>query len=115
MFLFLPCQEYCSPVWCSAADSQPRLLDGNLNIRFLIQGLAVDLWYQHSISSLCMLFKIYHKPKHPFYSDLPGLFHPARITREDRGFNNFSLSVVRSNTTQFFRSLIKPAKQAKVS
>ena len=42
----LPCLKYCSPVWCSAADSHLRLLNRNLNaFRFLIPGLSVDLWY----------------------------------------------------------------------
>ena len=73
---------------------------------FLIPGLCVELWHRHSISSLCMLFKICHNPKHLLYSDLPGLFHPAQITRGDLSFNNFAFSVVRFNTTQFSGSFI---------
>ena len=76
----LPCLEYFSPVWCSAGDSHLRLLDRNLSaIKFLIPGLSVDLWHRCAISSLCMSFKICCNPKHPLYSDLPGLFHPAQI------------------------------------
>ena len=42
----LPCVEYCSPVWSSAADSHLQLLDKNLNaIIFLIPGLSVHLWH----------------------------------------------------------------------
>ena len=64
----LPCLEYCSPIWSSAADSHLRLLDKNLNaIKFLIPGLNVDLWHRRSVSSLCMLYKIYHNPKHPLF------------------------------------------------
>ena len=103
----LPCLEYCSPAWCSAADSHLRLLDRNLNaIRYLIPGLSVDLCHQHSLSSLCMLFKICHNSKHHFYSGLPGLFRPARITRGALSFNNLAFSVVRFNTTQFSRSFV---------
>ena len=55
----LPCLEYCSPVWCSAADSHLRLLDRNLNaVRFLIPGLSVDLWHQRSLSCMGLLFKM---------------------------------------------------------
>ena len=76
----LPCLEYCSPVWCSTADSHLWLLNRNLDaIRFLIPGLSFDLWHRHSINSLCMLFKIFRNPKHPCYSDFPGLFCPAKM------------------------------------
>ena len=105
-FFILPCVEYCSPVWCSAADSHLGLLDRNLNaIRFLIHGLSVDLRHQHSISSLCMLFKIFHTPKH-LYSDLRGLFCPFRIIKGVLSFNNLAFSHGRLNTTQFFRSFV---------
>ena len=53
-----------------------------------------------------MLFKIYHNPRNPLYSDLPSLFHPAWITRGALSSNSLAFSVVRSNTIQFFRSLI---------
>ena len=103
----LPCLEYCSPVWCSAADSYLPLLDRDLNaIRFLIPGLSVDLWHRHCISSLCMLFKICGNLKHPLYSDLHGLFCPTWITRTALNFNDLVFSVVRFNTTQFSRSFI---------
>ena len=106
-FVILPCLEYCSPVWCPAADSYLRLLDRNLNaIRFLIPGLSVDLWHRCSTNSLCMLFKICCNPKHPLYSDLPGLFRSAKITSGALSFNNVAFSVVRFNTTQFSRSFI---------
>ena len=37
----LPCLEYCSPVWSSAADSHLRLLDKNLRAcKFLIPNLS---------------------------------------------------------------------------
>ena len=82
LFKVLPCLEYYSPVWCSAADSHLRLLDRNLNaIRLLIPGLSVDLWHRCSISSLCMLFKICRNPEDPLYSCLPGQFRPVQITR----------------------------------
>ena len=57
----LPCLEYCSPVWCSAADSHFRLLDKNLNvIIFLITGLSVDLcaWFLKSVVILSILFTL---------------------------------------------------------
>ena len=107
IFFISPCLEYCSPVWCSAADCHLLLLDRNLNaIRFLIPGHSVDLWHRRSSSFLCILFKICCNLKHPLYSDLPGLFHPARITKGALSSNNLAFSVVRFNTAQFCRSFI---------
>ena len=53
-----------------------------------------------------MVFKICRNSKHPLYSDLPGVFRPARITRGTLSFNSLPFSVVRFNTIQFFRSFI---------
>ena len=103
----LPCFEYCSPVWSSAADSHLRLLDRNLNAcRFLIPDLDVDLWHRRSISSLCMLYKIFHNPKHPLYSELPSLFRPVRMTRNVASSHNLNFSLVRCSTVQYSRCFI---------
>ena len=75
-------------------------------IRFLIPGLSVDLWHQRSISCMCMPVKIRLNPKHPFYSDLPGLFRPVRVIRGALSFNNLASSVMRFNTAQFSRRFI---------
>ena len=89
------------------ADSHFRLLDRNLNaIRFLIPGPCVDLWHQCSVSSLCVLYKIYHNRKHPLYWDLPCLFYLAWIIRDGLSSNNLAFSVVKSYTTWFSRSFI---------
>ena len=103
----LPCFEYCSPVWSSAADSHLKLLDRNLNaIKFLIPDLRTNLWHRRSISSLCMLYKIYHNPEHPMHSDLPNLYRPLRNTRNAVNSNSLAFSFVRFNTAQFSRSFI---------
>ena len=103
----LPCFEYCSPVWSSAADSHLNLLDRNMNaIKFLIPDLQTNLGHRRSISSLCMLYKIFHNPEHPMHSDLPNLYHPPRNTRNAANANSRAFSFVRFNTTQFSRSFI---------
>ena len=62
----LPCLEYCSPVWSSEANSHLKLLDKNVrDCKFLIPNLAISLQHHHFISSLCMLYKIFHNPSHP--------------------------------------------------
>ena len=53
-----------------------------------------------------MLSKIYNKARHPLYSDLPGLFRPARITGGALSSNNVAFSFVNSNTFQFSRCFI---------
>lgn len=103
----LPCFEYCSPVWSSAADSHLNLLDRNLrSIKFLIPDLDINLWHRRSISSLCMLHKIFHNSDHPLHSDLPGQFYPVRNTRQAVNSNSQAFSITRLNTTQYSRSFI---------
>ena len=103
----LPCFEYCSPVWFSAADSHLKLFDKNLNaFKFLIPGLTTDLWHRRSISSLCMLFKIYNNPKHPLNSELPNLFQPVRVTRNAVNSHRYCFSAMRCNTSQYTRCFI---------
>ena len=53
----LPCLEYCSPVWFSAADFHLKLLDKNLRAcKFLIPNITISLQHRRLISSLCMLY-----------------------------------------------------------
>ena len=103
----LPCLEYCSPAWSSAAPSHLKLLDKNVRAcKFLIPDLEVDLWHRRSVSSLCMLYKIVHNPKHPLNRELPNLFQPARVTRNALRANSLAFTVRRCNTSQYARSFI---------
>ena len=71
----LPCLEYCSPAWSSVAASHLKLLDRNVRAcKFLIPDLEVGLQHRRSVSSLCMLHKIFHNPRHPLNSELPNPF-----------------------------------------
>ena len=103
----LPCLEYCSPVWSSAAPCHLKLLDRNVRAcKFLIPELQMDLWHRRSISSLCMLYKIFHNPDHPLNSELPNLFQPARITRNALRANSLAFSAQRYNTGQYSRCFV---------
>ena len=103
----LPCLEYCSPVWSSAADSHLKLLDKNLRAcKFLIPNLTISLQHRRFISSLCMLYKIFHNPSHPLHSELPNLFHPRRVTRGSLSINSLSFSPMRFHTSQYSRCFI---------
>ena len=105
----LPCLEYCAPVWSSAANSHLSLLDRHVrSCEFLFPDLKdnIDLGHCRVVSSLCMLYKIFHNPRHPLNSKLPELFQPARITRYARRANSLAFNVERHGTEQYKRCFI---------
>ena len=75
--------EYCSPVWCSAADSHLKLLDRVVTSAGFLAGGVLDcnLAHRRSVAELCMLFKIKSNPMHHFSGALPMPYVPARVTR----------------------------------
>ena len=56
----LPVLEYCSAVWCSAADTHLKLLYRVVSgASFLTEGVIErDLSHRRSVAVLCMLYKI---------------------------------------------------------
>ena len=54
----LPVLEYCSAVWCSAADTYLKLLDRAVSgVRFLSGGaFERKIAHHRSVSVLCMLY-----------------------------------------------------------
>ena len=79
----LPVSEYCSAVWCSAADTHLKLLDRAASgAQFLTGGVfECDISHCRSVAVLCMLYKIRCNQVHPINGALPGLYVPARVTR----------------------------------
>ena len=79
----LPVLEYCSAVWCSAADSHLQLLDRAVcGARFLTGGVfECDISHSRSVAVLYMLYKIRCNPVHPLNGAFPGPYVPARVTR----------------------------------
>ena len=79
----LPVLEYCSAVWCSAADTHLRLLDRVVSgVSFLTGSVfECDLAYLRSVAVLCMLYKIRCNLMHPLYGALPVPYVPVRVTR----------------------------------
>ena len=67
--------EYCSAVWCLAADTHLKLLDWAVSgAPFLTGGVFErDISHHHSVAVLCMLYKIRCNPVHPLNGALPGL------------------------------------------
>ena len=91
----LPCLEYYSPVWSSAADSHLRLLDRVMSsVKFLLPNLSTDLWHRCRVRSLCLLHKIYCNNKHPLCSSLSDLAVFACNTRRAATANSIPFSSV---------------------
>ena len=65
----LPVLEYCSTVWCSAADTHLKLLVRVvIGANFLTGGVSVfgcDIAYRRSVAVLCMQDKIRCSPMNP--------------------------------------------------
>ena len=79
----LPVLEYCSAVWCSAADTHLKLLDRAISgARFLTGSVfECDIAHRRPVAVLCMLYKIRCNPVHPLDGALPGPYVPVRVTR----------------------------------
>ena len=79
----MPVLEYCSPVWCSAADTNLKLLDSVVSGACFLAGgvLNCNLSHSRSVAMLCMMYKIRCNPKHPLCGDLPVPYVPVRVTR----------------------------------
>ena len=78
-----PFKEYCSAVWCSAADTHLKLLDRAVSgARFLTGGVVeCDIAHRRSVAVLCMLYNIRCDPMHLFNDALPGPNEPVRTRR----------------------------------
>ena len=76
----LPVLEYCSAVWCSAADTHIKLLDRAVSdARFLTVGVfESDIANLRSVAVLCMLYKIRCNPVHPLNGALPRSYVPVK-------------------------------------
>ena len=79
----LPVLEYCSTVWCSAADTRLKLLDRAVSGAWFLTGgvFECDISHRRSVAVRCMLYKIRCNPMHPLNGALPGPYVPARVTR----------------------------------
>ena len=77
----LPVLEYCSAVWCSAADTHLKLLDRAVSgARFLTGGVfECDIAHRRSVPVLRMLYKIRCNPMHQFNDALHGPCVPVLV------------------------------------
>ena len=104
----LPVLEYCSAVWCSAADTHLKLLDRAMSgARFLTRGVfKCDISHHRSVAVLCMLYKIRCNPVHPLNDALPGPCVPVRVTHGALVAHRYTSALPRCRTLQYSRTFI---------
>ena len=104
----LPVLEYCSAVWCSAADTHLKLLDRAISVaRFLTGGVfECDISHRRSVAVLCMLYKIRCNPVHPLTGALPEPYVPVRVTRGALVAHRYTYAPPRCRTLQYSRTFI---------
>ena len=93
----LPILEYCSAVWCPAADTQLKLLVCAVSGARFLTGCVFecDIAHRRSVAVLCMLYKIRCNPIHPLNDALPGPFVPV-----------YTYAPPRCRTSQYRRTIV---------
>ena len=106
--IVLPVLEYCSAVWCSAADTHLKLLDPVVSGACFLDGgvLNCNLSYRRSVVVLCMLYKIRCNPKHPLCGAPPVPYVPVRVTRGALIAHRYTYAPPRSRTSQYRMTFI---------
>ena len=96
----LPVLEYCSAVWCLAADTHLKLLVRAVSdVRFLTGGVfECDIAHRRSVAVLCMLYKIRCNSVQPLNDALPGPYVPVRVTRSALVAHRYTYSPLRCRT-----------------
>ena len=101
--------EYCSAVWCSAADIHLKLLDRAVSdARFLTGGVfECDISHRRSVAVLCILYKIRCNPVPPLNGALPGPYVPVRVTGGSLVAHRYTYAPPRCRTLQYSRTFIQ--------
>ena len=100
--------EYCSAVWCSAADSHVKLVDRAVRSGGFLAGgvLECNLAHRRFVAELCMLFKIRSNPMHLLSGALPLPYVQACITPGALVAHKYSFALPRCRTSQYRRSFV---------
>ena len=74
--------DYCSAVWCSAANTYLKLLDREVNCAWFVTWgvFECNIAHRRSVAILCMLYRISWNPMHPLQGALPVPYVPVRVT-----------------------------------
>ena len=107
----LPILEYCSAVWCSAADPHLKLLDGAVSgARFLIGDVfECDIAHRQSVAVLFMLYEIRCNSVHPLNGAIPGPYVPVLVTRGALVAQRYTYAPPRCRTSQY-KGLLFPSQ-----
>ena len=103
--------EYCSAVWCLAADTHLKLLDPAVSgARFLTECVfECDIALRRSVAVYCMLYKIGCNPMHPLNGALPGPYVPVQVTHGALVAHQYTNAPPRCRTSQYSRICISLA------
>ena len=103
----LPVLEYCSAVWCSAADTHLKLLDRVVSGAWFLDGgvLNCNLSHRRSVAVLCMLYKIRCNPMHPCGA-LPVPYVPVRVSRGTFFAHRYTYAPLCCRTSQYRMTFI---------
>ena len=107
----LPVLEYCSAVWCSAADTHLKLLDGAVSGAWFLTGgvFECDIAHRRFVAVLCMLYKIRCRAMHPLNGALPGPYVPVRVTCGALVTHQYTYAPTRCTASQFSKIFIPPS------
>ena len=108
----LPVLEYCSAVWCSAADTHLKLLDRAISGAWFLTGgvFECDISHRRSVAVLCMVYKIMCNPVHPLNGALPGPYVRVRVTRGALVAHRYTYAPPRCRTLQYRAGLLFPSR-----
>ena len=100
--------EYCSAVWCSAADAHLKLLDREVSgARFLSGGVfECDIAHRRSVAVLCIPYKTRCNPMHPHNGALPVPFVPVRVALRALVAHLYTYAPPHCRTSQYSRTFI---------
>ena len=100
--------EYCSAVWCLAANTHLKLLDRAVSGVWFQTGGVFESAISHrrSVAVLCMLYNIWCNPMHPLNGALPGPYVPVRVTHGALVAHRYTHALPRYRTLQYSRTFI---------
>ena len=104
----MPVLEYCSAVWCSAADTHLNLLDRAVSGARFLTGCVFecDIAHHRSVAVLCMLYKIWCNPVRPLNGAPPVPYEPVRVTLGALVAHRYTYARPRCRNSQYSRTFI---------
>ena len=100
--------EYCCAVWCSAADTNLKLLDHVVSCDSFLTGCVFecDLAHRRSVAVLCMLYKIRCDPLHCLCGALPVPYVPVRVKGGAVIAHRYTYTPPRCRTSKYRKTFI---------